>query len=95
MAEYAAVYGGPPAPSSPWPLFLALARRTGQFWARLQLVQVDAVSIGLAGILGDGTETERLRDNLEKQAYPTSKAVRPDFLPNQFAEEPEEIEASD
>ncbi len=95
MAEYAAVYGGPPAPSDPWPLFLAFARRTGQFWGRLQLMQMDAVSIGVGGILGDGSESQRLRSELEKQAYPTSKAATPHFLPNRFAENQEDPEASD
>ena len=95
MAEYAAVYGGPPDPTDAWSLFLALARRTGQFWARLQLVQLDAVAVAVSAILGGGSESERLRGDLEKQAYPTSKAARPQFLPNRFAEDSQDPEASD
>lgn len=87
MAEYAAVYGGPPAPTDPWPLFLALARRTAQFWKRRQLLQLDAVSVAVSAVLADdGGASERHRAELEKGAYPTSQPAHVEFLPNAFSD---------
>ena len=52
IAEYAHYYGGPPAGSMPWPLFQALAARTGRFEARKRLTFMDAVREAIGAAFG-------------------------------------------
>jgi len=84
IAEYAAYYGGPPAPGLAWPLFLALYHRTPLFEARRQLTAHLATggAIG-AAFGGDATGAQILL----QAAYPV-KNVRPvqTWIKNQAAE---------
>ena len=52
MVEYAAAYGGFPAPDAPWPLVLAGIRRVLRFQARARLTCEDAVRDALTTALG-------------------------------------------
>lgn len=87
MASYAAAYGGPPAPSSPWPLFLALVARAPRIDAQAQLRFYDAVVGGIAAALAPGVGTKAERDALVARAYELRKApivfhenmFRPDY----------------
>ena len=75
MAEYAATYGGLPAPSTPWPLFMALVRRVSRFNARALLRQLDAVSGGIAAAFSEGPQAELHRDEIYRLAYPTKRTT--------------------
>lgn len=86
MAEYAAYYGGPPAPDLPWPLFLALTRRTAMFEARLRLTLLGAVERAIGTALG-GSDDPHERDAMVRHAYPLKdrRAVA-GFVRNMLAE---------
>ena len=86
MAEYAAVYGGPPAATAKWMLFLALAGRVSQFWSRRQLVEFDAVRDSVGTMFGEPGVGERIRESLERRAWPVSKRSQPRVIQNRFAE---------
>lgn len=69
MAEYAAAYGGLPAPWTPWPLFMALLKRTTRFESRRQLACMDAVHDAIGAAFGEAGSDLR-RDELVRGAYP-------------------------
>lgn len=84
IAEYAAYYGGPPAPGLAWPLFLALCHRTPLFEARRQLTGHLGTSGAISAAFGgDATGAQTLL----AAAYPV-KNVRPVqvWIKNQAAE---------
>lgn len=83
MFEYAACYGGPPAPGMAWRLFLAGYKRTSMFGARAKLSTLEAVGAAVAAAFGDKT-VDVLRKSLVAEAYPLKR--RPIvFHPNMFA----------
>lgn len=74
MAEFAAYYGGPAAPTLPWPLFLALVDRTGRFEARRQLTLFDSVGAAIGSAFGgDEIAAHRAREHLVARAYPVKR----------------------
>ena len=80
IAEYAHYYGGPPAGSMPWPLFQALAARTGRFEARKRLTFMDAVREAIGAAFGGSDAaglTERARGQLFREAYPVAGPAEP------------------
>lgn len=84
IAEYAAYYGGPPAPGLAWPLFLVLYHRTTLFEARRQLTDFLATGGAVSAAFGgDKTGAQALL----QAAYPV-KHVRPvqTWIKNQAAE---------
>ncbi|HEX6940892.1 MAG TPA: hypothetical protein VF158_15855 [Longimicrobiales bacterium] len=79
IAEYAATYGGPPAPDTPLPIFWALASRIPRFEARAILRTIRGVAAGAVEAFGETSFDATLaRDELERLAYPTRRA-RPRF----------------
>ena len=80
MAEYAARYGGFPAPESPWPLFLAGARRASRFDARAKLMAWEAAEAAISSAFG-GSDPKlgRARDRLLRLAYPVKRTAPIDF----------------
>ena len=90
MAEYARYYGGPPAATLKWPLFLALVERTGRFEARSILSQMDAVQSAIGASFsanGAVSEADRTRQRLRERAYPTANQLGSGWLPNLAAGE--------
>ncbi len=74
LADYAAVYGGPPAPSTPWPIVLGLATRMAQFDARALLVSVLGSEVGASQVFGgSGNEVQSLISTLNVDAFPWHK----------------------
>lgn len=71
IAEYAHMYGGPPAPDLPWQLFLALSKRASRFDARRLLGVMDGTAYGASRVLSGGHELDQMRSDVEKAAYPT------------------------
>ncbi len=70
-AEYAAVYGGPPAPTCAWPIVLDLAMRMAQFDARALLASVVGSGVGASQMFGgSGNEVQSLIRTLKAEAYP-------------------------
>jgi len=86
MADYAATFGGFPAPDAPWRLFLAAVARTPRYEARRQLTLFDAVSGAISGTFSEtGATLGRVaRDRLVRRAYPVRRR-EPVFHPNMFA----------
>ncbi len=71
LADYAATYGGPPAPTCPWPIVLALATRMAQFDARALLASVVGSGVGASQMFGGpGNEVQSLIRTLKAEAYP-------------------------
>lgn len=74
LADYAATYGGPPAPTTPWPIVLGLAARMAQFDARALLVSVVGSGVGASEMFGgSGNEVQSLIRTLRAEAYPGHK----------------------
>ncbi len=73
MTEYAAAYGGFPAPDAPWPLVLHGIRRALRFSARQKLHFFDAVRDGIAAAFSEGRSSELMRDELFRASYPTGR----------------------
>ena len=92
MAEYVGTYGHLPRPDDSWVLFLALAKRVSQFWARRQLVNFDAVADGVAHLFDETGQGQMLREELEKKAFPLGvRNGRSRVIQNAWGEEvPEE-----
>lgn len=85
MAEYAAAYGGPPAPDMPWPMFVLLLERTPRFEARVRLGLVDSVAMAIGAAFGGGAQTGLDRDRLYRAAYPVTR-TGPKMVRNLAAE---------
>lgn len=81
MAEYAAAYGGPPAPETAWPLFLALLARTPMFRARHELSLFDAVGAAI-GVAFGGGDVEKIRRDMIAAAFPVRKPAAPRWIEN-------------
>lgn len=84
MADYAATYGGFPAPSSPWRLFVRAVALAPRYESRRQLSQLDAVTAAIGAALGGQrgagiAQNERRR--LLSRAYPL-KHREPELRPN-------------
>lgn len=96
MAEYVQTYGHLPRPGDAWVLFLALAVRSPQFWARRQLINFDAVADGVSHLFDDVGDCQRIRDELEKKAHPVGvKNARPAVIQNAWGEGAETKEGTD
>lgn len=87
IAEYAAIYGGPPDPELPWPLFVALLRRVQMFEARARLRLMDAVTAGIAAAFGND-ESGAVHRELESLAYPGGAARGAGVWQKNLAAEP-------
>ena len=71
LADYAAVYGGPPTPSTPWPIVWALATRMAQFDARALLASVVGSGVGASQMFGgSGNEVQSMIRTLRSEAFP-------------------------
>lgn len=86
MADYAAAFGGFPAPELPWRLFLAGSARAGRYDARRELGMVNAVSQAIAEQFAkDGAAQARnARRHLLARAYPLKERELV-FHPNLFS----------
>jgi len=83
MADYAAYYGGPPAPGDSWPLFLALVRRTPTHQARREHTATVGAILAIASAFG-GEETGAEREALLRRAYPIKGKASPVEIENLF-----------
>jgi hypothetical protein len=87
MREYAIAYLGPPAPSMPWPLFLALLHGAPMVEARRELTMRAAIG----GSLGsDPADAERDVHDLLRRAYPVKGRVALPMVENLWAPPPPE-----
>lgn len=90
MTDYAAVYGGFPAPDTPWRLFLAAVARAKRYDARHELQLFDAVRLAIGAALGGSKSLgQTVRDQMVRRAYPVSDRT-PVFHPNMFAPDAQE-----
>lgn len=73
IAEYMVYAGGPPAPSLPWPLVLAVTDRVQVFDARQRHIALGALDLALSNLFAtDATRAagELRRERLLRLAYP-------------------------
>lgn len=86
MADYAATYGGFPAPESPWRLFIAAVGMSPRYESRRQLSLMDAVTSAIGAAMGGhggAAVAQRERSRLMQRAYPL-KHREPELLPNRL-----------
>lgn len=84
MADYAATYGGFPAPDSPWRLFVSAVSLSPRYESRRQLTLLDAVSSAIGAVMGGprgASVAHAERSRLLSRAYPLKKR-EPEFMPN-------------
>lgn len=78
IAEYAHYYGGPPEPTTPWPLVVALYAKSPRFEARRQLTGYQATREAI-GVAFSGKD--EVTKPLTKRAYPMVD-TEAEFRPN-------------
>lgn len=81
MAEYARAYGGLPAPSDSWRLFLSLVERTPMFDARARLAHLLGSGAAIGAAFGGSGDSDLSR--LLERAYPV-KRRSPRWIRNAF-----------
>lgn len=68
------MYGGPPAPDLPLPLFWALTRRIPRFESRALLRLIQGVSAGAGELFAEPSlEASFAKDRLRRIAYPLKR----------------------